>query len=58
MGRVRYGVRGKLTLKLDTARELGLKLARQCGGSLVIEHNGDLFACGHCVCSGNRPGTS
>lgn len=23
--------------------------ARQCGRSLVIEHNGDLFACDHCV---------
>ena len=23
--------------------------ARQCGRSLVIEHNGDVFACDHCV---------
>jgi uncharacterized protein len=23
--------------------------AEQCGGSLVVEHNGDVYACDHCV---------
>jgi uncharacterized protein len=25
--------------------------AEQCGGSLVVEHNGDVYACDHCVYS-------
>lgn len=30
--------------------------ARQCGRSLVIEHNGDVYACDHCVYPGYRLG--
>lgn len=30
--------------------------ARQCGRSLVIEHNGDVFACDHCVYPQTRLG--
>ena len=30
--------------------------ARQCGRSLVIEHNGDVFACDHCVYPQSRLG--
>ena len=30
--------------------------AKQCGRSLVIEHNGDVYACDHCVYPQNRLG--